>query len=203
MRNEILTTHEIAQALSVDISTVIDWIDRNRLPAYRTPGGHRRVKRDDLLRFAARHHLPLGQSLGRSSRVVLIVEDEPDFRQVLREVIKRDCQGAAVYEAEDGFMAGRQIEKLQPDVVILDLFLPGINGFKVCRQIRMDPRLADTLIVAVSGYDTEENRRAILALGADVFFSKTSSVSDLGGIVNNLMRQPRVPAGPDEAIFEK
>ena len=57
------------------------------------------------------------------------------------------------------------MQALKPDVVVLDLFLPGINGFKVCEQIRRDPDLAGTRIVALSGHDSAENKKKILDAG--------------------------------------
>ena len=69
--------------------------------------------------------------------------------------------------AKDGFTAGRMLAEYVPDMVILDLMLPGIDGFQVCRQIRQDQDLAGTKILAVTGYDTPENLRRIMDAGAD------------------------------------
>jgi excisionase family DNA binding protein len=194
MHKPILTTHDIAGILSVDMSTVIDWIDRKKLPAYRTPGGHRRVKRADFLAFLKEYDLSGAADLGSAGNVVLVVEDDADFRKAVTDLVRSRRPEAAIHEAEDGFTAGRKLQELKPDVVVLDLFLPGIDGFKVCSQIRADPDLADTRVVAMSGYDTPENRRRIKEAGADVFLPKPLGLAQLGETVDRLLSREKAEA---------
>src|SRR5215475_7075497 len=76
----IYTTHEVSRLLHVNPRSVINWIDQNLLPSYRTPGGHRRIRRDDLLAFLRKHQIPTPPSLMESGNFsVLIVDDEDDI----------------------------------------------------------------------------------------------------------------------------
>ena len=185
---DIFTTYEISRLLSVDISTVINWINQEKLPAYRTPGGHRRVRKEDLFSFAKVYGIPLKDT--PSERVILIVEDDADFRRVVKDLVKiRYGEGLSVFEADDGFMAGKMTEELGPDVVILDLYLPGINGFKVCEDIRRDPDLRGTRILAISGHNTEEIRARILKAGADDFLPKPFGLDQLGLALDALLKR--------------
>lgn len=170
MDKAVFTTHDIAKLVNADISTVSAWIDDKKLPAYRTPGGHRRVRRQDLLSFLAAHGMPVRLE-ERAGPAVLVVEDDPDFRRALVRMVGT-LPGVTVHEAEDGFTAGRRVEEVKPDVVLLDLVLPDADGLKVCRQIRKDPDLQATRVVVISGFDTPEHRRAAQDAGVDAFLAK-------------------------------
>src|SRR3954471_24985395 len=104
---DIFTTHEVAQMLSVDISTIIDWIDQKKLAGYRTPGGHRRVRREDLFSFLKTYHMPAVGALSDDTPLALIVEDDADMRRAIARMIKARRPDIQLHEAEDGFLAGK------------------------------------------------------------------------------------------------
>lgn len=187
IQKDTLTTHDVAKILSVDASTIIDWIDQNKLQGYRTPGGHRRVRKEDLSSFLKMYRIPAIADAPDFPPVVLVVEDDADMRAAMEKMVKNRRPDAQVHQAEDGFMAGKRIQELKPSVVVLDLFLPGVNGFQVCKHIREDAALSATRIVAVSGFDTAENRRKILQAGADVFLSKPLGLPKLAETVDRLL----------------
>ncbi len=193
---EVFTTHDVARILSVDMSTVIDWIDRKKISGYRTLGGHRRVKREDLLSFLKEHKMPSFENLKRRGPLVLVVEDDADLLKAMVRMVKARRPDAAVHEAGDGFLAGKRVQELRPDVVVLDLFLPGVDGFKVCEHIRRDPDLEGTRVLAVSGHDSPENRRRILRAGADVFLPKPLGLAQLGEEVDRLLPAQVAPVAP-------
>jgi excisionase family DNA binding protein len=178
MKGEIFTTHDIARILSLDITTVIDWIDQEKLTGYKTLGGHRRVKKSDLVFFLQEHKMPIPTQLTRTQKLILLVEDDADFRLAIRGFIKEIALDASLHEAENGFLAGKMVEEHKPDLVILDVFLPGINGFDVCKYIRRDPALAETKILAMSGQPGEETQREIMDSGADAFLRKPFGLAD-------------------------
>lgn len=187
VKREVLTTHDIAELLSVDITTVISWIDQEKIPAFRTPGGHRRVKREDLLAFANTYKFPVHWKAETDRKIVLLVEDDRDYRKVMEGLLTQKWGDVSVHQAEDGFVAGMLVQEFKPDLVVLDLFLPGLNGFKVCERIRADPDLEDTRILAVSGQATQENRSRILRAGADAFLSKPFGIAQFREAVETLM----------------
>jgi putative two-component system response regulator len=117
---------------------------------------------------------------------ILIVEDEEAPRQFLSRVLERE--GYLVNVATEGRAALDAIEQSPPDVVILDVMLPGLDGFEVCRRVRADSRLRLTPIVMVTGYDAEAERIQGLSAGADDFLGKPFVIPELLARVRSLAR---------------
>jgi len=167
----VYTTHKISKFCSVDITTVMAWIDDGKLPAYKTPGGHRRVLQPDLVEFLQRYRMPIPLELQKRGNRVLIVDDDPQIVQSISKILKR-LDHTEIETATDGFEAGRKLETFLPDLVILDLMLPGMDGFQVCKNIRGSKKQQNVKILAITGQDTEENRKRIMSCGATAYMSK-------------------------------
>ncbi len=185
-----LTTFEISRYLRVDFTTVISWCESGKIKAYKTPGGHRRVEPEDLLAFLKQYNMPVPREL--ESRLkgvlkVLIVDDEPAIRRVVRRTLTRILPGAELYEAQDGFEAGKLALDTLPHLVVLDLMLPGVDGFRICANLRNDERFKDTRILAITGQNTEENRRRIIKEGADDYLAKPFDIKELTEKVQHLL----------------
>ena len=176
---EIFTTFEIAQLCSVDITTVINWINAEKLKAYKTPGGHRRVKRQDLLDFFQKYNMPVPAEMIKDSAVAVVVDDEAEIRKMVIRVLHGKWPDLKIYEAEDGFAAGKMVSDHVPSLVVLDIKLPGIDGKQVCQIIRRDDRLKNTKIIAITGFDSPEVRSGIIAAGADGYLPKPFMPQDL------------------------
>src|SRR5215831_5869082 len=100
----IFTTHEVSRLLQVNPRSVINWIEQNLLSSYRTPGGHRRIRREDLLAFLRKHQIPIPASLVDGKFNILIVEDEEEITKLLRTFFDR--QGNyTIFTASDGITA--------------------------------------------------------------------------------------------------
>src|SRR5437899_7290975 len=116
----IYTTHEVSRLLHVNPRSVINWIEQNLLPSYRTPGGHRRIRREDLLAFLRKHQIPTPASLIDGKFNVLIVEDEEEVSKFLKTFFER--QGTyAINTAADGISALIEVGRSKPDLMILDI----------------------------------------------------------------------------------
>lgn len=174
-------THDIARFCQVSPATVGRWIEDEKIPSFTTGGGHRRVWADALVAFMKDHSMTIPPELTGEKPVlrVLIVDDEPPMRELVRNILERVFPRAEFLEAEDGFEAGQKIAERVPALVILDLRLPGLDGLKVCETVKTDPRLKDIRIVAVTGYDIERSRKSLLAAGADGFIAKPFKVEQL------------------------
>jgi len=85
----IYTTHDVSRLLHVNPRSVINWIEQSLLPSYRTPGGHRRIRHDDLLAFLRKHDMPTPASLVEGNFSVLIVDDEPGIVDLLKSFLQR------------------------------------------------------------------------------------------------------------------
>ena len=186
MKSRIYTTFEISRFCSVDISTVMGWVDDGKLEAYRTPGGHRRVGHDDLLSFLEKYRMPIHPLLRRSAMRVLIVDDDAVEVRLLRRLLEKMMPAAELDVAMDGFEAGRKLETFQPDLIILDLMLPGVDGFQVCRNIRSDERTKNVKILAISGLRADDTEKKIMAIGADGFLAKPFKIDRLRAVVGAL-----------------
>src|SRR5207302_884844 len=142
---------------------------------YRTPGGHRRIRHDDLLAFLRKHQIPTPPPLLDGKFDVLIVDDDRDIVDLVSDFLQR--QGS--YEtttASDGITALLEVGRTKPDLLILDIMIPGVDGVEVCRRIKADPA-NKAVIIAISG--TNEKEKTVLQAGADVFMLKPVDLDKL------------------------
>jgi excisionase family DNA binding protein len=126
---EWLTLGQAARFLGVAQSTVRKWSDEGRLPAFYTPGGHRRFRRAELERFVGR-----SGPARRGGPLVLVVDDDPSVRGLLRAQL--ELGGYTVVEAESGERALAAISDQPPDLVLLDLVIPGVEGWQLLRELQ-------------------------------------------------------------------
>jgi CheY-like chemotaxis protein len=112
------------------------------------------------------------------TKKVLIVEDQPDSRRLLQDILQRfHAYGVEVSVARDGTEAWDHIQKNKPDLILLDLMMPGMSGLDVCRAVKADPGLATAHIIVVSAKVQQEDRREAARAGADEFLTKPYDVN--------------------------
>jgi excisionase family DNA binding protein len=151
-RDAVITTREAADLLGVSLRTVQQWVEQGALQAYRTVGGHRRVVRASVDRLLSQRRTEVE---GRTFRV-FIAEDDPDLVKLYQMVITSWKLPLEISIANDGFRALMEIGTLKPDFLILDLSIPGMDGFALIRTLRGMPDLENTDIVTVSGMTPED-----------------------------------------------
>jgi excisionase family DNA binding protein len=180
----IFTTHEVSRLLQVNPRSVINWIEQDLLASYRTPGGHRRIRREDLLAFLRKHQIPTPATLVDGKFSILIVEDEEEIAKLLKAYFDR--QGNyEIHIASDGISALIEVGRVKPDLLILDIMIPGVDGVEVCRRIKSDSS-NKTAIVAISGKMDSEQR--VLQAGADSFMAKPLDLPTLHETTKRLLR---------------
>ena len=108
---------------------------------------------------------------------ILIVDDEADLVSVLRFGL--EAAGYAVLSAGDGEDGLSKAQKEQPDLMVLDLMLPKLDGYKVCRALKFDDRYRDMPIIILSARSGEQDRQLALDMGADDFVTKPYDMQDL------------------------
>src|SRR6266480_102406 len=118
----IYTTHEVSRLLQVNPRSVINWIEQKLLPSYRTPGGHRRIRRDDLIAFLRKHQIPTPSSLVDEKSTVLIVDDEAEIVEIIKTFLQRQS-GYEISTASDGISALIEVGRIKPDLLILDIMI--------------------------------------------------------------------------------
>jgi excisionase family DNA binding protein len=160
--NRYYTTHEAARLLGVSLPTVVNWIKARRLRCHRTPGGHRRIAREDLAGFMLRHGMPLGAELADAApdpRKALVVGALGPAREGLARQLAQG--GWAVELASPGFAAGAALARFLPHVVVLLAVQP--DGGETLAALRADREAGATPVVAVGHQDWQA---ALTAAGA-------------------------------------
>jgi len=191
MNKSVFTTFETAKLCHVSPLSIINWVNAGRLPAFRTPGGHRRIRREDLVRFMKDSGIPLPDDLqeGSGKQRVLVVDDEESIRNLLTEHFKDRTPSYEVLTAADGFEAGRLVVTFKPDVVLLDLRMPGMDGFQICRTIKAAPESASTSVIAMTGFYSPEVEARILECGALRCFAKPVDPATLSACIDTVFEQ--------------
>ncbi len=165
---EYMTPNQVAERLLVSPVTVRQWAQKGLLKAETTPGGHRRFARSEVERFARERGIASESSVAK----ILIVDDSPPFTEFLAKLLQKLPYPVDITIAHDGFDAGRQVMSVVPDVVLMDLKMPGMDGYAVCEQLKSDPRTRHIRVIAMTGYYTPESARRIMAVGAEACLSK-------------------------------
>ena len=124
------------------------------------------MKADDLVAFLKAQGMPIPEELGAGPIQVLVVDDEPSVTRMLSKAIKLRHPEYELLEAHDGFRAGALVATLKPEVVILDLRMPGMDGFEVCREIKSKDETKHTEVIAITAYASDESEKRILKCGA-------------------------------------
>lgn len=176
--NDSLSPGEVADLLKVSPVTVRHWAREGRLKFVTTPGGHRRFSRVDIEQLAAECGADVAPAEPPGLRV-LVVDDNHSLAEYLRELLTGLDDGIVVSLAHDGFEAGEKLHQFKPDVVLLDLKMPGPDGFEICRRIKQNEVTQQIRVVAMSGFPSEENVRKITAAGAELCLGKPIVVPDL------------------------
>ena len=168
---EWLTLGEAARYLGVAQSTVRKWADMGRIETFKTPGGHRRFRREDLDHFmqgASGEKLP--QSRRGGTPLVLIVDDDAEVRAVIRECLVKEG-----FDVAEGANAQQGIDKINeriPDLMMLDVSMPGIDGWEMLRRVREKLDVKDLPVVIFSGKIEEEELGHATDRGAQGYLRK-------------------------------
>ena len=173
-----LTPNEVAELLMVSPTTVRHWASRGKLESSVTPGGHRRFLRSDIDNFCRENDLTMALPEDEVMRI-LIVDDDEEITRMLGKFFDYSSAAVETKITSSGFEAGRVVSSFKPHVVLLDLMMPGVDGFDVCRMIKQDPDTKATRVIAMTGFYEESNVERILKLGAEVCLSKPFSFESL------------------------
>ena len=131
MREKSYTTFQVARLCDVYPSTVISWVNQDKLRAHTTPGGHRRIIKSDLVAFMKKYKLPMSAELLRERSRVLIVEDDPVVGRLLWKALRNASPSFDVEWLRDGVGALMALNKNPPDILVLDVVLPVVDGASV------------------------------------------------------------------------
>jgi excisionase family DNA binding protein len=170
VNDEIFSIPQAAKRCAISRWTLMKCVNSGEMNVSRTPGGHYRISKEDLEDFIIKKKMyPLLHNRSSNKRI-LIVDDDLQVQKLLTVMLS-----SKQYETEtasSGFEAGAKVVKFKPGLIILDLFMPEMSGFEVCKQIKKGPETSHIKILAFTGYDNKENREKIMKAGADDYMAK-------------------------------
>jgi excisionase family DNA binding protein len=174
----VFTTGEAAKICKVSQQTIIRCFDSGQLKGFRVPGSRfRRIPRDALYRFMKENSIPT-DALESGKKRILIVDDDPAIVDLIRDVLLADGR-FETRDVNNGFQAGMLAKEYHPDLMILDVMLPDINGKSVCELVRRDSTMSDIRIICISGLVEEDKISELKEAGADDFLNKPLDVDEL------------------------
>jgi excisionase family DNA binding protein len=171
---EWLTLGQAAKYLGVAQSTIRKWSDLGRLPAFYTPGGHRRYRRSDLDAFLERSG-PGGKT--KEGPVILIVDDDPGVRGFVRASL--ELEGYVVREAGSAEEGLASLEEKPPDLILLDVMMPHVDGWEMLRRVQERHGVGAIPVLMFSGKVEESAAADARSRGAQGFVGKPFDPSRL------------------------
>ena len=161
------TPNDVGSLLGVHHNTIKNWIKSKEVVAFQTVGGHYRVPRREVVRLIKNRGLPVPDELQGPMGLVYVVDDDELIRTAMDDALSEDYE---VYTFSNGFEALMQIGRLKPDLLVLDIYMPGIDGFAMVRKLRQDDKLSNLKVLGMSGkvVSAEEAKKA----GFDEFYEK-------------------------------
>lgn len=174
------STSEVAEYCHVTADTIRKWAEAGRIQVFKTPGGHRRIRREELIRFLRENAIPLHNDLCNGGFKILLVDDEDTSSLgIIRRFLERSGRAFQVETANDAFDAGYQVATFKPDVVFMGVRLSGLDGTEVCRRIKAVPEHANVhVILLADATDVSRADRAI-ELGASAILKKPFTPDDM------------------------
>jgi len=188
----VFTTGEAAKICKVSQQTIIRCFDSGQLKGFRVPGSRfRRIPREALYRFMKDNNIPT-DALESGKRRILIVDDDQAVVDLISDVLSADSRFETKV-VNNGFGAGMLAKEYHPDLIVLDVMLPDINGQAVCELIRSDPTMAEIKIICISGMIEEDKIAELRSSGADDFLHKPLDIDEL---IRRVCRLLDIETGP-------
>ena len=174
----VFTTGEAAKICKVSQQTVIRCFDSGQLKGFRVPGSRfRRIPREHLFAFMRENGIPT-DALESGKRKILVVDDDVELVELITDVLERDGR-FEVRSVNNGFDAGMMVKDYKPDLIVLDVMLPDINGKEVCQRVRSDKAMDSVQIICISGMVEEDKVDGPRQAGANDFMRKPFEVDRL------------------------
>ena len=179
MTERVYTTVDLAKVCKVSLRTVIRWVDEGKLTSFRTPGGHRRVREEDLLKFLDRYQIPFSIKPSAETRRILVVEERRLLEGLLKQILRRSSDTHEIFVARDLYESAVKIGLLRPDLVLVGAVSRGQQIVSFCRSLRAIPEAKDTKIVVLGSRLADVKREELLSLGVQAVIEKPYTIEDL------------------------
>lgn len=183
---EPYTTIEVASLLGLAVRSVQLMVDRGELEAWKTPGGHRRISRGSVERWLAARRggarpdaTGTARSAARRAPRVLLIEDSVHFQNLVRLLLGQKFPQVELHVADEGFAGLAMAGQLQPDVLIVDILLPGIDGATLITSLRSHPQFSHSRLIVITSLDESQREPYAFALAGVPVVHKPQLVTTL------------------------
>lgn len=197
------TTIEVASLLGLAVRSVQLMVDRGELDAWKTPGGHRRISRASVERWLAERRggatrpadaAPAARGGARRAQRVLLIEDSVHFQNLVRLLVGQKFPQVELQVADEGFAGLAMAGQLQPDVLIVDILLPGIDGATLITSLRSHPQFRRMQVIVVTSLAPEQLGPYTFALQGIPVVHKPRLVAELPALLTQSLAQRRAAA---------
>jgi excisionase family DNA binding protein len=180
----LLTSHEVGVLLQLNASTVVKWVNDGILPAYRTAGGHRRIRSADLLTFLKEQGMFIPKQLrGAGPRKVFMVDDDKAYLQSMQRGMRNHKDKVDLTIIDNGIEALLRLGSERPDALVLDVNMPNLDGIEVLKRVKENETTKGIDVVVISGNVNDELEKKLLGLGARAVLKKPVAPAELADMV--------------------
>ena len=214
-----LSTIEAARLLGLAVRSVQLMVDRGELEAWKTPGGHRRISRASLERWRAREGAPQAPAraagapraepaavqapardrAGTGGPRVLVIEDSAHFQKLIGLLLRQSFPDVELRMADDGIVGLAMVGEFRPDVLMIDILLPGIDGATLITSLRSHPQFRPMQMIVVTSLAPDQLAPYAFALTGLPVVHKPRLVMDLPPLLTQCLASARGRAAPDRA----
>lgn len=194
------STMEVGRLLGLAVRSVQLMVDRGELSAWKTPGGHRRISRESVETWLAQRGgalpppVPAAPAAGTvpaaGRRRVLLIEDSMHYQTLVSLLIGQQFPELELHMAPDGIVGLAMYGQLQPDLLIVDILLPGIDGATLITSLRSQPQFARSQLIVVTSLDEAQRVPYAFALAGVPVVHKPRLVMELPPLLTRLLAEP-------------
>lgn len=186
---------EVANICGVVNQTAINWIRNGYLKAFSTPGGQYRIYLEDLVDFMKERNMKIPVDVLDSyqnnrplSASILVVDDDKGLNQVVTKYLEKEFPNSTIYQAFDGFEAGTIIGEKKPNIILLDLDLPGVNGEDLFKKINASEEFGKPVVCVMTALKDETVLDRLKDNGVENFFIKPLNLVEISDTVKDLIK---------------
>jgi excisionase family DNA binding protein len=187
-----LTVGQVAEICRVSKKTVLNWIYDGALKAFTTYGGHYRVWPANVKKFLDSTHMDIPfDYIDERNNTILIIDDDEAFTRMLKDAILEEIPEVKVSTTDDGYEGLVLIGELKPQLLILDIKMPKVDGFKVLELLKARRTEHEMKVLVVSGYLDTETKQHLSETVADYSMDKLTDVGLLTKTVSAILRSEK------------
>ena len=188
-KSKFLSVKQVAEYLEVSKQAVDKWINAGEFKVFRLPSGRIKILRSDFLDYIKTNELYLDKEFFNiGSNKIVVIDDNESIHSLFQKFFEEVNSDLEVKYAADGMSGLLLLGASKPDIVILDIEMPGMNGIDLCKKILADDSLAGIYIVVISGY-LSKYEKELKKIGLETFIEKPFTFKDLNETLLPLLNE--------------